>query len=159
MATKERLKSFFAVTKTSVYRAVIDGEKEVPYLEKIACKGKSKVAIGSRISNGTMVSIGRRLQLFVPEGSGVVSPCSTVEREIAMVNTHYWGGNTSEVVALFLKEEDAIVCSKNGDVVALDPRWRDKTVEVLSAIGDDHPCCSISNNSDLRLMPKEEWFR
>jgi hypothetical protein len=151
------LKSFFAVTKTSVYEAIIADADNVPFLKKIALRGQSNVLTGGKITNGTMLAICRHLQLFIPEGSGLISPMATYQREIASVNTRYWGGGTSDIVALFLKKEDALDCNCQTDLLPLDPRWKDKTVEVLRAVGNNHPCCSITNHEGLRLMAVEEW--
>jgi len=147
---------FFAVTLTSVYRVVVEGEREAPYLLKIARRAASRKQVGSAISNGTMVSVGKQLIMFVPEGAGGAH--TTVQREINNVNTRYWGGNTSSVVALFLLENEALACNRADNPVALDPRWLKQTKEVLWAIGDSHPRCSITNAPVLRLMAEEEWM-
>jgi hypothetical protein len=142
---------------TSVYLAKIMG-KGVPLLIKIACHDKtSGVGIGESISNGTMISVGKQLILFVPEGSGLISPTSTEQREIAQVNTGYWGGCTSEVVALFDNREKAMQCSSSENLQPCDPRWKEDTIAILRAIGEDHPHCSITTYHDLRLMPSKEW--
>ena len=159
MKTKP-LKIFFAVTRTSVYRAVIDGEENVPYLEKIAKRigDASKVPVGNKIDNGTMLSVGKQLWLFVPEGSGFISPTSTIQREIASVNTNYWGGHTSSVVALCLKEKDARICLEKEYFGRQSQRFAKHTITVLRAIGENHPFCSITDDSEMRLMPKRQWF-
>ena len=155
---QNKLRVFFAVTVTSVYRVVILGTKKTPYLKKIAYRGgESGVKVGGRIENGTMISVGNQLILFVPEGHGPTSPMTSVERDIAKVNTRYWGGRTSKVVALFLNKDDSFSCSGSENLHGNDPRWEYSTIEVLRAIGEDHPYCSITNYPDMRLMPKEDW--
>lgn len=152
------LKEFFAVTLTSVYRARIMGKKGIPSLIKIACRdGRSEIKVGSSISNGTMISVGKQLTLFFPEGSGVISPTSTYQREIASVNTVYWGGSTSQVVALFCSKARAMRCNNAENLQPCDPRWKKDTIATLRAIGKNHPFCSISTFSDLWLMPPDEW--
>jgi hypothetical protein len=161
METPEKvdLQVFYAVTMTSVYRVVGHGE-DAPYLEKIALRDSSStVGISTKVSNGTMVSIGENLNLFVPEGSGRTSPMSTVEREIARVNTSYWGGHTSKVVALFLDGAEALACNAQEELIANDSRWRAQTIEVLRAIGDNHMYFSITAWNNLWLLPPSEWWQ
>ncbi len=159
--TKEHIKAFFAVTETSVYLARIgtDNPKEaVPALVKIAVRGDSAVPVGKTISNGTMIAVCRGLVVFMPEGSGRQSPASTYEREIARVNILYHGGGTSLIVALFLNETDALACSGMPNLQPCDPRWKEKTIATLKAIGENHPYCSISTWPDLWLIPPSEWM-
>jgi len=81
-----------------------------------------------------------------------------------MVNTRYWGGNTSDIIGLFLERKDAEACFQVGNLIPLDPRWRTQTIATLQAIGSEHPYCSIATMIDGRfecpvdaLLPKEEW--
>ena len=153
------LGTFYAVTMTSIYRAVIN-EKGAPYVEKIAIRAgqNSAVAVGERFSNGTMLSVGPQLILFVPEGHGFMSPMTSVEREIANVNTQWWGGGTSGIVALFLFENDAVVCGRADNLTSGDKRWHQNTVEVLRAIGENHPFCSVTKHPEMELVPVREWL-
>ena len=159
---KTLLKVFYAVTKSkSVYLVRIGSDKpeeEAPLLVKISKNGESKLSVGGTISNGTMIAVGKNLQMFVPEGSGWMSPMSTLEREVSKVNTHFWGGHTSLIVALFLNEAEALDCSCESDLQPCDARWRKKTSSTLKTIGDNHPYCSISTaGKDWWLIPPEEW--
>ena len=135
------------------------GEPGTPYLVKIACNGDSAVGVGKRIDNGTMISVGNQLWLFVPEGSGPTAPTSTFQREISLVSNCYWGGQTSCVVALFMNGKDAMACYRESNHVWCDPRWKNNSIEVLRAIGENHPHCSITNYPDLILIPKQDWFQ
>ena len=150
------INKFYAVTQSSsLYEAVIGDENNIPYLVKIDAKGKSKLPIGYVISNGTMISIGKSLNLFVPEGGG-----TSTERQISKVNTRYWGGNTSYIVALFTTKKDAKFCLENHIIKneAYKNQWKKSTIEVLQAIGNEHPYCSIETNfPKLWLMPPTEW--
>jgi len=161
MATKGHLRKFFAVTITSsVYQASIGGrstrKRPVPFLEKIALRGNSAGAVGDITSNGTVIAVSKDLQLFVPEGSG--TGWSTEQRQIGLVNTRFHGGHTSAIVALFLRKEGAMACSREQSLQPCDSRWRAQTIAVIRAIGTEHPYCSIST-SDARwwLMPPSEW--
>lgn len=162
----EFLKKFYAVTLRSVYLARIGKENDedkdaVPALKKItASKDGLGYPAGNEISNGTMLAVRECLQLFVPEGSGWLSPTSTVEREITRVNTRFHGGHTSPIVALFLMEREAMDCFDYSDLRARDPRWKRQTIEVLRTIGAEHPFCAISSSdSAWWLYPPEEWMR
>lgn len=157
------LDKFYAVTcdadsgSISVYEALISQEQCNPVLTKLALKGTSSVKEGAQISTGSMLCIMKWLQLFVPEGSGVVSQFSTVQRDAAQVNTTYWGGHTSAIAALFLEKESALTCF-NESPQPRDQRWRTQTLEVLRALGVDHPKCSISTTSaDYWLFPPSAW--
>lgn len=141
-STSYVLNGFQAVTITSLYHAAIYGSKGVPVLTKLAQRNgcESKVAVGSRLTQGTMLGVAQKIVLFVPEGGGITS----YQREFLLVNTRYWGEHTSDVVGLFLRKEDAERCMTTNDVKPCDERWRKETVETLKAIGRDHPYCSIS---------------
>jgi hypothetical protein len=126
-----------------------------PKLVKISCRGQSKVSAGTELADGSMVAVCRHMQLYFPEGGGGAN--TTYERRIENVNTAYWGTGTSDIVALFLREEDAMKCNEAPDLVKLDSRWREQTIETLRAIGVEHPKCSISAWEGLWIMPPEEW--
>jgi hypothetical protein len=148
------LTSFWAVTATSVYRVDLAGE-DAPKLVKIACRSQSRIAVGEEVADGSMVAVCRHVQLYFPEGGGGAN--TTFERRIECVNTAYWGTGTSDIVALFLHEGDAMRCNEAPDLVKLDPRWRTQTIETLRAIGDDNPKCSISAWEGLWIMPPQDW--
>ena len=147
------LKKFYAVTKTSVYYVRIDLKLGSPELTKIALRGDSRIPVGGKITDGTMLSVGEQLIPFIPEGGGVTS----FRREIAMVNTRWWGTNTSDVVALFLCKNAALTCHKAKRKKPCDNRWRKETIGVLRAIGKEHPHCSVSTDPSCRLMSPENW--
>ncbi len=160
---KEALKEFFAVTMTSIYH-VKDDVDGAPEVKKIALRGESIRAVGSIVSgpNGgrglTMVSVGKHIVVFIPEGHSWLSARSTFVTQLENVNTMWWGGNTSEVVALFLKETDAMECFNASELKPRDARWQKNTLETLRAIGREHPRFSITTWHNLRLMdPSEVW--
>lgn len=165
MNTTNQLEKFFAVTangsvSTSLYEAYVGTEIGSPYLLKMGSQGKTSTPVGARFENGTMLCVCNQLQLFVPEGSGALSAACSIERDSVMVSTNYHGGHTSPIVALFLNLEDAQACfDASGGHKFNDERWRDKTLEVLRAIGVDHLKCSISV-ADQRfwLLPPSEWL-
>jgi len=142
------LKEFFAVTLTSIYKVVSSNEKGQPEMEKLAIRPQthSKVVVGRKMG-GPMISIGRQLISFEPVGEGITS----VERELGKVNEWYWLNNTSFVAALFLNEKDEVEYFTHNTPVVCDPVARDKTMEVLAAIGKDHPQFSISKCENTRL--------
>ena len=158
---------FFAVTTTSIYQAFIGLNESkggsVPRLVKMAIldgQVSVKAPVGIVINNGTMLAICRRMVLFVPEGGG-----NSFQRELIMVNTGYWGGQTSEIVALFLEEAQALTCSRDGNLTPCDPRWHGETIRTLRAIGVSHPFCSISQEFISQsspdtydpLLPHKRW--
>ncbi len=106
---------FYAVTQTSIYKVSDQREDGYPEIVKIALKGKSKMPVGHKLSGGPMVAICKFLILYIPEGGGITS----FERRIENVNTRYWGGNTSFIVALFKDEEGARKCFEFDDQTAM----------------------------------------
>jgi len=143
------INQFFVVTMTSVYEVSCkDGNGVVT---KKMLRGESEVGIGIVLPGGPMVSIGRQIIMFIPEGGGITS----FNRQLGMVNTRYWGGNTSPVVALFLTEKEAVECFNQKSVIVCDPRWLEQTKNVLTLIGDNHPVFSISNSPELALVPSK----
>lgn len=154
------LLEFYGVTLSgSAYRAKIGGDGKVPALIKIAEKKdvQKSISIGNQIDNGSMIAIGQFLLLFTPEKYGLAHQLTGVEREAAEVNTFYWGGGTSRVVALFLKEGDALKCLESENLQFSDSRWHQETIETLRAVGTEHPYCSISTVHNFWLMPPSEW--
>src|SRR5687767_13791381 len=103
--------AFFAVTETSVYEVLarVSNADPYPLARKIALKGDSKVKEGYSLEGGTHLAITTQLQKYTPEGGGI----STFERRIERVNTRYWHGHSSPVVALFLSEDEARTCLRH----------------------------------------------
>ncbi|HLP86687.1 MAG TPA: hypothetical protein VK153_02315 [Candidatus Paceibacterota bacterium] len=140
----KKLQNFYAVTQTSIYLVqVINGS---PVLKKIALKGQSSFPVGKVLDDGTMLSIGKQLILFIPEGGKKIR---SFQKNIAMVDHCYWGSHTPPVKALFLKEKDAFNCffckSKH-------KKWITKTKKVLKKIGSDHPQFTIATDPDFELV-------
>ena len=146
------IKQFFAVTLTSVYQVEMD-ESDNAFAKKIALKGTSSIALGCRIQGGTRIAIGDRLIAYIPERYGEQSPLTAVERRIELVNTRYWGGGSSSIVALFFDQEAALDCHSQPDLQPRDPRWVSTTREVVAKIGPDHPAFYICCDPDLTLFP------
>lgn len=148
------LKEFFAVTLTSIYHVKdSDGQYGHPSATKIALKSESKFPVGVKLKDGSMLAICQWLQMYIPEGGGITS----FQRRIESVNTRYWGSGTSPIVGLFLKLEDAQNCFREKNLQPFDPRWQEKTIEVLKAIGHDHPSFEICTFPSLRLVEPERW--
>ncbi len=142
------LKEFYAVTATSVYHVEYDKSKIIQALAtKIALRGKSKVKLG-KVLSGPMLAIAKWLQFYIPEGGGLTS----YERKVERVNTRYWLGNTSFVVALFFNEVEARDCLLVYDnLLPCDPRWLDSTKKVIEAIGREHPVFEVCEYEDMKL--------
>lgn len=140
--------SFFAVTNTSVYKVIYDKDvSPYPIVEKIALKGKSVFPVGYKLQGGALLSIGRWLMMYVPEGGGMTS----FERKIELVNTRYWGNRTSLVVALFDSEVEAMGCFGCDNLEPADKRWIESSQLILESIGDDHPVFVVSYYYDLKF--------
>lgn len=139
---------FFAVTTTSVYSVTDERDDQgYPIVQKIAIKkGKnSKIPIGGRLKNGRLVGI---------QADGIVlydedHPRPGRRQDPEGVNTAFWGGHTSPVVALFLKEDEARTCLNSKDLEKCDPRWEIQTKKVLSLIKDDHPVLVVSHHNPI----------
>ncbi len=143
------LNHFFAVTMTSIYEIVAKGIRDgLPSVQKIATDGSSNILLGQELQKGTMVMIGKLIVSCIPEGGGITS----FERRVELVNTKYWVGNTSHVVALFETAEEARECFKYKDRQITDKRWVDKTKGVIDAIGPNHPVFYICEHPDLQLL-------
>ncbi len=151
--SNDDLKEFFAVTTTSLYKVVALGEKDCPYIEKIALNGDSKIPVGTKIGDAPMLAVANYLQFYYPEGHSLLSPQTSEVRELERVNTMWWRMGTSSIVALFLKEEEAWSCFNRPELLPCDQRWIDKTKEVLERIGDNHPNVTVCHWRDLSLLP------
>ncbi len=142
------LQEFFAVTMTSVYHvSATKDERSQPIVEKIALRGESAIGIGNRLTGGSVVGITRLGILLYLEDYSPYSDHKRLQRP-EEVNTTYWGGMTSSIVALFLDKDEALACfSELADCICLtkcDPQWQKQTEAVLVAIGNEHPVFVIS---------------
>jgi hypothetical protein len=136
------LERFFAVTNTSVYEVIcVDNKAKV--IKKML-RGESSIPIGGELTGGPMVSVGKQLIMFTPEGD---------KTQITDIKVDSRGGNTSLVVALFLKEKDAVDCFNAGDGVGCDKRWLNQTKGVLNLIANNHPAFSVSKSPSFSLVP------
>ncbi|MBI4155761.1 MAG: hypothetical protein HY507_00835 [Candidatus Zambryskibacteria bacterium] len=147
------LNEFYAVTMHSIWYVRAREENGNRLLVvKIAAHKECKKPAGARLQGGDMLSIGKKLMMYIPEGGGFHG---SVERNIYRVSTLYWGGSTSPVVALFKDRQLVFECFDATDAVPCDPRWTTQTKEVLSAIGEDHPDFEICRYGDRALFPSE----
>lgn len=142
---------FYAVTMTSVYFVKDRRCKDnpCPFARKIALKGESKLLVGAELENGTMIAIIKQLQAYIPEGGGLTS----FQRRIEDVNTRYWGGHSSYIVALFTTKKKAMRCFAHSDLQPCDQHWIEETKQVISKIGKDHPSFEVCRWGDLALLP------
>jgi len=144
------IREFYAVTSTSLYR-VVDSDPEDrgrPTATKISCRSDSRIPVGGKIGGGELLSIGKQLIPFIPEGGGTTS----YERRIELVNVRYWVMNSSFIVGLFLDEKVAQGCFASKGLERADPRWRKETEEVLASIPDDHPTLVVCRDQHLGLV-------
>ena len=147
------LDEFYVVTLTSVYHVKAKDNDGYPSAVKIAAKGKSKVSVGQKLLNGDMVGICKFLTMYYPEKYGLLSPLTGIERRIEQVNTRFWGGHTSAIVALFLDRNSALKClNLYNDLQPCDPRWLSDTQNVLREIGEEHPVFYIAQEPGLALV-------
>lgn len=143
----EFLKEFFAVTISgSLYRIIFSPEDERATVEKIAVKDgySGEVPVGTKLHIGSLDYAGA--DDFIGIASYGISLYYGYRRAgqkrppfPEFVNTRLWGGKTSAVISLFLKEDDAKDCLNANDLQTLDLRWAIQTEEVYKAIGADHP--------------------
>ena len=156
---KMQLTFFFAVTQNSVYRAVISDPIDAPYLVKIAKRGVGEYEADQeeKLYGGTMLSVGKELIIYVAEVTDTVTSKPKIQREIGFIQEGAIIVKTTEIVALFLNKQDALDCSNFEVLASCDPRWKEKTVEVLRAIGLEHPKCSISVIPRWRLMSGKDF--
>jgi hypothetical protein len=139
MQTSPPLNEFWVVTGTSLYHVTNEQTTAVATKTKVHT-GQSEIQAKSQLPGGSMIAIGSEgLLAYTPEGSGLVSPVSTTQRDPEMVNSRYLGCSTSPIIALFLDEKSAEECTKSGELKTSDPRWKDQTRAVLETIGNDHP--------------------
>jgi len=140
---------FYAVTLTSVYEVKAKDRDGCPSATKIALRGESHIKVGEKLEKSMMISIGSNLTAFIPEGSGWISPMTTVERRMENVNTFYHGGQTSQIVALFKSKKSAMLCFGQDNLQPYDSRWKIATKGVLAAIGENHPAFNICRFREL----------
>jgi hypothetical protein len=149
------LKQFFVVTGRSLYLAAMT-EAGGPYLEKLAGTG-NEVPIGHRFDGGEFLALtGPRGAFPYNEDYSPFRGKPARPQRPEDVNTAYWRGGTSPIVALFLTREQADACYATSDRQSPDPRWVQETRDTLDSITDEHPCFIISQHSTLMLLPPEQ---
>lgn len=144
---------FFAVTTTSLYKVFAMGEDRKPYAIKIGLRGESSIPIGNKIA-GEMLSIAKCLQFYIPEGHSWLSCGTSFERRLEMVNTQWYQGKTSNIIALFFNEDEARKCFAFPDLVSCDPRWLEQTQEILESVGENHPTITICHWPEMDLLER-----
>lgn len=140
------LHEFFAVTLSgSVYRISDEVKDGCPNVVKIALRGESHIGVNERLRNGNLVGlIERRIILYFEPHPPTDFP---KHQDPWQINTYFWGGGTSSIVALFLREEDAMACFLDRvGKTALDEKWSNYTQATLERIGKDHPVFVISSH-------------
>ncbi|KKR88652.1 MAG: hypothetical protein UW43_C0002G0076 [Candidatus Yanofskybacteria bacterium GW2011_GWA1_44_21] len=143
---------FYAVTLQSIY--FVDGsETGKPKVKLVATKGDGQ--IGSMLKNGAMLAIGKRLHMYFPEGCGVLAPAVEFERKLEKVNTVYWGGHTSRIVALCRTRKQAHKIHSQSDLKPCDKRWLKSTRCILQSIKKDHPVFEVVDWKDFALIPQD----
>lgn len=141
---------FYAVTLTSIYRVNDRRNKDDPFpvAKKIALRGESEISVGEELQNGSMIAITTQLQAYIPEGGGMTS----FQRKIEMVNTRWWGGHSSDIVALFTTKKKAVDCFAHSDLEPCDTRWIEDTKKVVKRIGENHPSFEVCRWGRLALL-------
>jgi hypothetical protein len=144
MKERKLLHEFYAVTQTSVY-LVTDkkGKNFVPLVKKIALKGESKIPVGGRLKEGSLVGITRHGIVLYDDDR---SPFSKRKgwKDPEEVNIAFHGGKTSPLVALFLNRKNAFDCFNSKSLQTCDCRWQRQTKQALEVIGKDHPVFVVS---------------
>ncbi len=150
----EHLQEFFAVTETSVYCVRSEGQDgALASAVKLAIRGDSNLPLDSElVKGGEMLAITKVLQAFVPEKHGMLHPNTGFQKNISLVNISYWGGHTSDIIALFKTEEEALACFNSSELQPCDDRWINSTKLVLKAIGNEHPSFSVCSYKNLALI-------
>lgn len=146
------LKSFYAVTRNSIYLVSIpDPGQEVPRIVKMGRGDSSNLVEVTKSMSGKKddtVSVGNVIYSYNSNQSGTDS-----------ISGMLMSGCTSNIIALFVTERDALICSRSQNLAPVDTRWRQQTARVLKAIGKEHPFFSIAGTPDFWLMPEAEWQR
>lgn len=142
MNEEKPILEFFVTTKSgSVYRARCEEKEFRGTVERISTKKKGEASIVTKLHIGNedfasghnYIGIGRCLCLYY-------GPPKHGNRPVAeLVNTIFWGGSTSEIVAMFFNKADAKKCAIQKDLKYHDPRWKAETKKVESRIGNNHP--------------------
>lgn len=157
---QEPVKEFFAVTGGSAFRVSdekwgFNKYKTWPTVEKIASKAGSMVnssdnkwPIGTKLRNGMYVGI-TKIGIMLYEEDHVQPPEKRLRPEDT--NTMFWGGCTSNTVALFLNQEEALKCLESDNLKNCDPRWQKETMTTIEVIGFKHPVFIVSVFPSLRI--------
>ena len=122
---------FYAVTGTSLYLVSDKRDKKgVPLVRKKALKGESKIPVGYRFKKGSHLGVTRYgliSYLMEHKDLPLILP-------VEKINTAYTYEKTCQIVALFMRENEAQDCFNSKNLQICDPRWRKQTEEVLEAL-------------------------
>jgi len=104
-------------------------------------KVSSRSAQATAIAQNGILGIGG----FSLKGSGKLLICSCLSMGGEA------DGKSAPIAALFLRQKDAMACSRAIELHPCDSRWLQETRQVISEIRDDHPVFVISQDPENRL--------
>ncbi len=136
------LHEFFAVTVgRSIYEVSDRMLEGCPVVQKITGDQVRSpyIIIGGLLQNGHLVGI-------TEFGICLFDHHPKYGNEIDQINSRYWGGTTSGIVALFLTESEARHCLEVSDLNSFDARFLEQTKGVLEAISEEHPVFQVSDS-------------
>lgn len=135
------LKRFFAVTVSGSLYEISDktNERNWPTVRKVSGPTNPNMQTGTCLRNGKLVGISDL-------GICLFDPTPREGRNFELMNTSYWGGSTSGIVALFLERSSAEACITSSERTLLSEKYMDCTRSTLQNIGNDHPVFVIGNS-------------
>jgi hypothetical protein len=148
---KSYVKSFYAVTMSSIFSVIDKNEDGMPCVEMIASNGTGKMAVGQRLKGGDLVVIFYVISITTAQTYEFFQKTCDPNYGEDRVRIKYLGGHTGNIVALFEAEAEAQRCYLAANLQPVDLRWIAQTRQVLTNIGPDHPCFKIATE-DYRLI-------
>lgn len=124
------IEKFYGITLShdssskSLYEVRLENNEVV--LQKVALEGESSIAVGGTLDLGNHLGIMYEGGMQRYDGWG--------GHRVDTVNTRYWGGGTTGLVALFIDKEKALNCFRSSDLTRWDKRFIDDSVETMAAI-------------------------
>jgi hypothetical protein len=145
---------FFSVTKHSMFRIKVKDLVTSPQVMKVRIRKLGKdlfVPVGGVLIGGFYVAITSQGIFKYRMVKHQRAPLDRPPQRIEELSKRKRAMHAFPPIGLFLKRADADTCFDNESTTTFDPDYRSYTMNVLTAIGMNHPLITISTETEFAV--------